>query len=79
MSALAQLFFGIAALVTALLSGVAGIIAVVRVPKRAAEKAAEIAVARTLGDDDDDEDQKEEILDAVRKLLEEKARDGEDE
>lgn len=68
MSALAQLLFGIAAIITALFTGVTGFLAVTRGSPRQRQEAARGAIDRLLHNSDEDEDG--DLHDAVTDLLE---------
>lgn len=73
MSAVAQLLFGIAAIITALFTGVTGIVAVTRGSTRQRERAARNAIDRVRGKDGDDKtaDRKGAVADLLRELLDE--------
>jgi hypothetical protein len=80
-SAIAQLFFGIAAIITALFTGITGIVAVTRGSTRERRRAARGAVDRILGDgdsDDDDGGRDAVIEDMLRRMLDKKAGDDDD-
>lgn len=81
MSDLAQLLFGISALVGTLFTGITGIIAVTRGGRKVARRAAEIATERALGagEADDDEGELDEAAQAMfERLLERERRKGGD-
>lgn len=72
MGALAQLLFGVAAIITALCTGVTGIVAVTRGSTRQRERAARGAIDRVRGKDaDDDADRKKVVADLLRELMDE--------
>lgn len=67
---LATLFFGLAALVTALGGATVKVVAVFRAPRKTAQRAAELAIDRALGDDDEESDgEREEIVEEILKRL----------
>jgi hypothetical protein len=75
-SDLASLFVGLSTLIGALGTAVSAIIIALRVPRRAAVKAAEGAVSKVLGENDDDDEATKAAMQAVLAKLLEQTQNG---